>query len=108
MSEWPESLVEKIATAIARSMPGWNDDTTEPSMPEGPLRDAAERHWEKVNQTCLEMGREYAIPALDALGLEEQRQCHMASGQWLTCHITDCENPKRTRHTLVTPWEDAS
>lgn len=54
------SAADDLALRIARSMPGWNEDTSEPSIEDPRLRAAAEAHWEKVNQTCLTVGREYA------------------------------------------------
>lgn len=54
------SATEDLALRLARSMPGWNEDTSEPSIEDPRLRAAAEDHWEKVNQTCLTIGREYA------------------------------------------------
>lgn len=56
-------LREQMALAIARTMGGWNDDTSEPDQTE-PMRSALEAHWEKVNQTCLTMGREMADAVL--------------------------------------------
>lgn len=50
---------EEIADVIARQMPGWNDDTSEPEL-EGARRAAMEAYWERVNQECLRQGREYA------------------------------------------------
>ena|GEM_PF-6631482 len=59
---------EALAYAIARTMGGWNDDTTEPEHPgwSEALRLAAERHWEMVNEECLRQGREYADAAIAA------------------------------------------
>lgn len=54
------SATDDLALRIARSMPGWNEDISEPSIEDPRLRAAAEAHWEKVNQTCLTVGREYA------------------------------------------------
>ena len=96
MSEWPEALVEKVARElIATHWDGTGCGTTGTN--------ACSNCFGSSPMDPFEVTR----TVLDALGLEEQRQCHMASGQWLTCHITDCETPKRTRHTLGTPWEDA-
>lgn len=53
-----------LALAIARTMGGWNDDTTEPGMGDPLMRRMAEEHWEKVNAECLRQGRQYADAAL--------------------------------------------
>lgn len=52
-------LTEGLAEVIARAMPGWNDDISEPEL-EGSHRLAAEAHWERVNQACLAQANEYA------------------------------------------------
>lgn len=60
-----EEVVSRIPTrydlahAIARSLPGWNEDTSEPTL-EGPVRSATEAHWERINAECLRQGREAA------------------------------------------------
>ncbi|WP_159600017.1 hypothetical protein [Agromyces humi] len=64
MAEGP--ILEQMAAAIARSMPGWNEDTDD-----GPLTS----HWEKVNQTCLSMARGYASAALEAIA-NTADECH--------------------------------
>jgi hypothetical protein len=60
-----DAQVEAGALAIARTMGGWNDDTTEPDQDE-PMRSHLEAHWEKVNAACLEEGRKHARAALEA------------------------------------------
>lgn len=59
-----ESLIEKAGLAIARSMPGWNEDTTEPDIPDPYVRRLQEEHWERVNAECLRQGVEHARVAL--------------------------------------------
>lgn len=65
--------LDEAALAIARQMRGWNEDTTEPDIPEGPLRDSAEAHWRRVNETCLQEGRRYAEAMFALLRGEEGR-----------------------------------
>lgn len=54
---------EEMAEAIARAMPGWNDDTSEPEL-EGARPKAMEAHWERVNAECVRQGREHARAVL--------------------------------------------
>lgn len=53
-----EKLREELVRTIARSMPGWNDDTEDGMLT---------AHWERVNETCLEMARGYVDPLLPLL-----------------------------------------
>ncbi|WP_114589400.1 hypothetical protein [Microbacterium arborescens] len=66
---------EALALTIARTMPGWNEDTSEPPRPgmSEALRSAAEQHWQRVNAECLRQGRIFA----DAI---------MASPEWHDRH----------------------
>jgi hypothetical protein len=59
-----EELIEEAAKAIARSMPGWNDDTTEPDIEDARMRAHMESKWESVNAECMKRGREHARAAL--------------------------------------------
>jgi hypothetical protein len=51
---------EEMAEVIARTFPGWNDDTSEPLIQDPTLRAHAEAHWRDVNETCLTQGRKMA------------------------------------------------
>ena len=42
---------DEIALAIAKTMPGWNEDTEDGDLTS---------HWERVNATCIESGGSYA------------------------------------------------
>lgn len=54
----------KLAEVLAQAMPGWNVDLSEPDL-DGPLRDAAEAYWARVNDQCLAQGRAYARTAVE-------------------------------------------
>lgn len=58
-----DSVIEEAAKAIARSMPGWNDDTTEPGIEDARMRAHMESKWESVNAECMKQGREHARAA---------------------------------------------
>lgn len=69
-AEWCASRLpseEELAEAIARTMPGWNDDISEPEL-EGSRRKAMEAHWERLNAECVRQGREYARAVLALIG----------------------------------------
>lgn len=53
--------------AVAKTMGGWNDDTTEPSIADPDVRKASEAHWERVNQTCLEQAATYVDAILSTV-----------------------------------------
>ncbi len=81
MSEWPEALVEKVASAIYGGRIGWDGYHLE------------------------QMYREKAIAALDALGLREETRTA------LNPHRTETDpwGPKYIESIrFVTPWEDVS
>lgn len=58
--------LERMALAIARTMGGWNDDTTEPNIDNPQMREAMEKHWLQINETCLREGRRYVQAISDA------------------------------------------
>ena len=59
---------EALARVIARTMPGWNEDTSEPMRPgwSEELRLLAEQTWVRINEECLRQGRIYADAILAA------------------------------------------
>ncbi|MFE6966978.1 hypothetical protein ACFVAJ_17840 [Agromyces sp. NPDC057679] len=58
MAEHAENIVDLVALAIAKSMPGWNDDTEDGDFT---------YYWEEINESALKHGRGYAVAALEAL-----------------------------------------
>lgn len=57
---------ETLVLAVARTMGGWNDDTSEPTILDATLREAAEAYWHKVNAQCLKDAGRY-VDAMLAL-----------------------------------------
>ena len=49
---------DEIALAIAKTMPGWNEDTEDGDLTS---------HWERVNATCIESGGSYADAILSLI-----------------------------------------
>jgi hypothetical protein len=64
---------DELVSLIAREMPGWNDDTTEPDEPEGPFRDFAEAHWERVNEECKRQAGIYADVVLSWVAARDKK-----------------------------------
>ena len=54
------SEITHLAGVIARAMPGWNEDTTEPDVADERTREGLEAHWRRINDACLEEARVYA------------------------------------------------
>ena len=49
---------DEISLAIAKTMPGWNEDTEDGDLTS---------HWERVNATCIESGGSYADAILSLI-----------------------------------------
>lgn len=66
---------EALAEVIARTMPGWNEDTSEVLHPgwSEEYRRHAELHWIRINDECLRQGRVYA-DAILAAGFRRSRE----------------------------------
>lgn len=60
---------ERLALILAKTYGGWNEDTTEPEMPEGPARDHAEARWRRINEDIMVASRQ-AVDLLYAALLE--------------------------------------
>ncbi|GAA1788045.1 hypothetical protein [Agromyces lapidis] len=78
MSEWPETLVEKVAIAIFQ----WDIEEHDEPKP----------IWTGLNDVQRDVWRSGATAALDALGLREETR--------------DSWNPRDIERRFVTPWED--
>ncbi len=114
---------DPLVMAIAQSMPGWNEDTSEPEIEDARMRQRMESHWEAVNQECLRQAEDLA-EVVRKTGLGEKweygvkaklsEEAHgpdtyarMAMDSYELAEETAAENPKMAViRRQVGEWED--